>query len=146
MTTADKQKRWREQQAKKGRKPLTVTLPVKLIESLRRLSKSGGRSLSAVTEELLQAGVEKEVVTNNASAIRDKPEGPPTFTQLIDRIAGGIAVQDIEEDIVRMLGGLAAGGFGAHEIKKQLNGCSFPTLSGKPKWTVAEVRQLLRRA
>ena len=146
MSTAERQKRYRERQAQKGRKALTVTLPVELIESLRQVAKSDGNSLSSVVEYLLKAGIKKGSVTNNAYVIKDNPQVLPTLTQLIDRIAGGVAVQDIDGDIARMVGGLAAAGFGAHEIKKQLNGCSFPTLSGKSKWTVVEVRELLRRA
>jgi len=68
----------------------------------------------------------------------------PTFSDLLNLISAGASPQDIRDDIIRVIGNMAADGFDAHQIKKIFNDRAFPTLSGKKNWTVSEIKKLLR--
>lgn len=67
-----------------------------------------------------------------------------TYLEIIDRYVKGTPVADMRRDLARTFDGMLRDGYDTDQLKKMLNQACLPTVSGKARWTVGEIRGLIR--
>jgi hypothetical protein len=71
--------------------------------------------------------------------------GGQLFNSVCDRIVHRQAtIQDMAPDLSRAFRGMLADGHTHDGLKRLLNKTRLPTVSGKPRWTLGEIRQLIK--
>ncbi len=67
-----------------------------------------------------------------------------TYLEIIDRYVSGTPVPAMRRDLARALDRMLRDGYDPDQLKRMLNEACLPTISGKSRWTVGEIRRLVR--
>jgi hypothetical protein len=146
MTSADRVKRWREKQkTKQGGASATFWLSQETAEKFEELRHALGLKNDDIISQAIKTLYE---VTCNKKTEKPPAEiktGGKLLMEICDRhLKEKIPVKDMKEDMARALSLMLQDQYTADELKKLLNEYRLPTISGKPKWTLEEIRKLTR--
>jgi hypothetical protein len=146
MTSADRVKRWREnQKAKRGGGSATFWLSQETAERFEELRQALGLKNDDIISQAIKALYE---VTCNKKTKKPPVElktGSALFVDICDRnVKDKTPVKDMKDELARALSLMLQDQYTPDALKKLLNEYRLPTVSGKPKWTLEEIRTLTR--
>ena len=151
MTSVSRVRKWREKKAKQGGRNLAVWLDQEtgdLFEDLRQTLKEKNADIVARAIKELHTATcnNKKPVTKpkgKRKKIREKT-GSALFMEVSERYVARTPMKKLKPDLIKAFSKMLIEGYDPGEIKKILVQHNLPTVSGKPRWTLAEIRKLAR--
>lgn len=143
MTSVIRVRKWRVKQAEKGGKNLAVWLDQETADMLDELRQALGLKNAGTVSQAIKALHQVTCHNKKATEPRAK-DGSKLYKEICDRYVAGASVADMKTDLIKAVDLLSKDGYEPAKIKNMLNDAVLPTISGKTKWTVTEIKKLFR--
>ena len=162
-SATERSREWREKNAKRGGRQLSVWLEADAAEKLDHLTKDGDKVADVVAKAIStlftvasnvpapQASLSFEVPTeplpvacNNDMPPSPPPEVHPALSGIQGRLNQGERVSSLREEFSAVAQALTAEGLSQRKIAEAFNDAGFPTFSGTGKWGKTTVARLLQ--